>query len=488
MSQFEIGPETSEFSWWGYPHPPSQDSPIDHVSRATYDDDMIPRTPTEAQSTHPADSPLGASDGIEPAAAFSVDRLVTDLFAPDTWKRAAFLGSRFPIGLAWFLILVIGLSVGLATAIIFIGLLLLAALVQLVREGARLERGLIAMAGGPTIQDPYRQTSGDSPRQRWMSRLTDPATYRDAIYLLLQFPLGLVSFVVLVVSLAMTVGAMAVPVLYNRFGDGHIRFFNDDNSALFVIDRLWKALLFAAIGLALVPLLPIIVRAMSAVHFAVATLLLGRTRREEVTEAVEQRDLGLSADMTERRRIERDLHDGAQQRLVAMTMELGRAKAKLDDDPNAARELLDSAHDHAKAAMQELRDLARGIAPPLLADRGLDAALSALAARSPIPVDLSVQVNRRVAESVESVAYFVIAEAITNVAKHSRATLITVRVMDHTTRLSVSVVDNGIGGVDPTGSGVAGLADRVRSVGGDFMARNGNDGGVEILAEIPCAS
>jgi signal transduction histidine kinase len=418
---------------------------------------------------------------------------LADFFGKAFWTRTLFLATRFPLGLLWFLAFVILSSVGAATMIIGVGFLLLATLFFVFRTSARFERDMIKIFGGPTIADPYRTVPASGPPpgvgKRWRARLRDPASYRDALYLLLQFPFGLASFIVIVVGFSSTFGAMALPLFYNRMGAVELSFGSSSGGdGWFVVDRLWKALLVALIGLVLLPLLPVLVRLMSAIHFGLASLLLGPTRRTEVAEAIEQRDLGLSADMTERRRIERDLHDGAQQRLVAMTMELGRAKAKLDDDPDSARDLLDSAHDHAKAAMQELRDLARGIAPPLLSDRGLDAALSALAGRSPIPVDLVVDLNRRLAESVESAAYFVIAEASTNAIKHSGATLITVRVMDHGLRLAISVSDNGSGGVDPTGSGLVGLADRVRSVGGQFIAHDTTDGGAVITAEIPCES
>ncbi len=417
------------------------------------------------------------------------------LFGENLLAKAGFVLTRFPVGLFWFLVIVIGLSLGFGLAIVGIGIVILGGLFYAFRGGARAERLLIGSAGGPRIEQPYRlapEGAGMSTRLR--IRLGDPATYRDLLYLLLLFPIGVIAFAITTVTLTMTFGAIASPLFYNRFGSDQI-VFGDASDPWYVVDRLWEALVLAVIGFILLPLVPLMIRVLSAANFGIASFLLGPTKSTEVAQAHKQRDLGLSADMTERKRIERDLHDGAQQRLVAMTMELGRARAKMDDDPDSAKELLDSANDHAKAAMQELRDLARGISPPLLSDRGLDAALSALAARSPIPVDLTVQLDRRLPESAESTAYFVIAESMTNAIKHSKAKVITVRVMDHKSRLSVSVSDNGLGGVDPTGSGIVGLADRVRSVGGDFMARNRDGGaagggfaGVEILAEIPCGS
>ncbi|MGA8456100.1 MAG: histidine kinase, partial [Streptosporangiaceae bacterium] len=158
---------------------------------------------------------------------------------------------------------------------------------------------------------------------------------------------------------------------------------------------------------------------------------------------------------------ERDLHDGAQQRLVALAMDLGRARARFADDPEAARAIVDQAHAEAKEALIELRNLVRGVHPPVLTDRGLDAALSGLAALSPVPVAVSVDVPRRPAASIEAIAYFVVAEALTNVAKHSRAAAAQVRVRRHGDTLGIVIRDDGIGGADlaaracpgsPTGS------------------------------------
>ena len=191
----------------------------------------------------------------------------------------------------------------------------------------------------------------------------------------------------------------------------------------------------------------------------------------------------------ERRRIERDLHDGAQQRLVALAMELGRAKSKLADDVDAARELVEQAHAEAKAALKELRDLVRGVHPPVLTDRGLDAALSGLAARCTVPVDVQVDVLPvRPKPAVEAVAYFVVSEALTNVAKHSRATRATVVVEEHghPGTLHIVISDDGIGGADPHGAGLNGLADRVSGVDGRLTVESPRGGPTLISAVLPC--
>ena len=207
-----------------------------------------------------------------------------------------------------------------------------------------------------------------------------------------------------------------------------------------------------------------------------------------VTELEISRERVVDAAEAERRRIERDLHDGAQQRLVALAMELGRAKAKFGDDPEGARVLLDQAHIEAKAALTELRNLVRGVHPPILTERGLDPALSGLAALCPIPVDVHVEVPVRPKPAVEAVAYFMVAEALTNVAKHSRASHASVVVEGHgfPGSLTVLVSDDGIGGADPHGAGLSGLADRVSGVDGELSVESPSGGPTMISAVLPC--
>ena len=190
-----------------------------------------------------------------------------------------------------------------------------------------------------------------------------------------------------------------------------------------------------------------------------------------------------------RRRIERDLHDGAQQRLVAVGMDLGRALDKFDEDPDGARELVDDAHREAQRAIAELRDLVRGFAPAVLEDRGLDAALSALAARAPFPVALHVDVPDRPPASVEANAYFIVAEALTNATRHASARHAEVDVRSRDGWLRIEVVDDGAGGADPArGSGLRGLSDRAAAVDGTFTVTSPPGGGTRVVAELPCAS
>jgi signal transduction histidine kinase len=212
----------------------------------------------------------------------------------------------------------------------------------------------------------------------------------------------------------------------------------------------------------------------SALEQRVQTL---EVTRERVVDAAE----------AERRRIERDLHDGAQQRLIAVAMGLGMAREKVDADPETAMKLLDEAHREAKEAISELRDVARGIHPAVLTDRGLDAAMSALAARCPVPVDVQVSIRQRPAASIEAIAYFVVAEALTNVAKHAQANRAEVRAERAGDRLHLQVRDDGVGGADPArGTGLAGLADRVAAVDGTMTVTSPQGGPTVLSVELPC--
>jgi signal transduction histidine kinase len=222
----------------------------------------------------------------------------------------------------------------------------------------------------------------------------------------------------------------------------------------------------------------------AAVHAAIV-----HARREHRIEVLEaSRADAIDVQETELRRIERDLHDGAQARLVALGISLGMAEQKLQTDPEAVGELLAEARRGAGEALEELRDLARGIHPPILTDRGLEAAVTALTARSPVPVTLWVDVPERPAGAVESAAYFVVSEALANVIKHARAAHVDIRIEQSDGVLIAEVVDDGRGGADPSGRGLRGLGQRVRALDGILYVTSPDGGGTTLRAELPCAS
>ena len=207
-----------------------------------------------------------------------------------------------------------------------------------------------------------------------------------------------------------------------------------------------------------------------------------RTRVEDLRDA---RQRILTAADEERRRIERDLHDGAQQRLVAVTLTLRLALSRISTDPGGAAELVAKAQEEAQLAINELRELARGIHPALLNDRGLHAALEALATRAPVPVQISGVPSDRLSERVEACAYFVTAEALTNVAKYANATEAFVELSLRDGRLRLQVRDDGVGGADPSGGGLRGLRDRVDALDGHLELDSPPGGGTTLTVEIP---
>jgi signal transduction histidine kinase len=196
----------------------------------------------------------------------------------------------------------------------------------------------------------------------------------------------------------------------------------------------------------------------------------------------------LEAEQKSRRRLERDLHDGAQQRLVSLALELKLARAKIEKDPAGAGEMLDRADEGLRHAIEEVREIARGIHPAVLTDRGLAPALTGLVGRSPVPVDLDIVIEDRMPERVEAAVYFVVAEALTNVAKHAKASSVAVNVLQKNDMALVQIKDDGVGGADIRhGSGLNGLADRVAALDGQLEVDSYPGEGTVIYAEIPCA-
>jgi signal transduction histidine kinase len=209
--------------------------------------------------------------------------------------------------------------------------------------------------------------------------------------------------------------------------------------------------------------------------------------RARVDELQRSRENIIQAGLAERRQLERNLHDGAQQRLIALSLTMRMARERLDRDSEGARRLLDEAALEVSAASSELRELARGIHPAVLSDRGLPAAVGALAARMPMPVVLDEAPQARLAPLVEIAGYYVVAEALTNVAKYAEATSARVRIMNTNGSVIVEVSDDGVGGADPErGSGLRGLADRVSGLDGSLEVDSSADHGTTVRARIPC--
>jgi signal transduction histidine kinase len=244
-------------------------------------------------------------------------------------------------------------------------------------------------------------------------------------------------------------------------------------------------------GIALLAAAPWLTAAVGALDARAAQALLGPSRAEELEYRVQRlaqtRAGVVDAADAERRRLERDLHDGTQQRLVSLAMRLGMARAE-HPDAAQAQQVIAEAHEEAKAALFELRHLVRGLHPAVLEDRGLDAALSGVVARLPIPVRLTVDVPRRPPPTIEAVAYFVVSEGLTNITKHAQASQAEVFVQRANDRLHIIVSDDGVGGADPVGgTGLAGLAKRAASVDGTFEIVSPSGGPTLLTVDLPCA-
>lgn len=399
-------------------------------------------------------------------------------------RDTVYILSGFVLATIWWSLLVTLLATGLGLLVTLVGLPILAATLYIWIWIADTERLRARILLGIEIVRPYRTLTADGWLRRTWERTKDPAVYRDLVYLLLVFfPLAIATFVIAVIAWALPLACLAMPIYY-----GPDVGFELGGSRL-EIDTLPEAVGVALVGLLLLALLPWILGVLAAAHAFTVRTLLGRRSSERVAQLTRQRTEAVDAAVSERRRIERDLHDGAQQRLTALAIDLGRARAKLDTDPEGARALVEQAHEDSKQALAELRNLARGIHPAILTDRGLDAALSALAARSPIPVEISVDIGTRPPVAIESTAYFVVAEALTNATKHASATRLVVSVTHEKEGIVVEIEDNGVGGarVEPDG-GLEGLTTRVATVDGTVTVSSPPGGPTIVRAELPCAS
>jgi len=411
--------------------------------------------------------------------------LLSDLVSARTWLALIHHLVGLFLGCAAIFVVTFGLGFGAGMLVLFVGVLVLGLTLRLADWFARAERARFALLLGVRIP---AWPAGSRAGYRWglvprWRMFTERATWGEIGYALLRLPVSAVTVTVSIGVWALGLTMLALP-FYNHYLPSGGAEFGD------TVLRGSSVTVVSAIGLAVLIAAPQLTRGLAVADTAISRRLLGPPSdlAARVSELEISRERVVDAAEGERRRIERDLHDGAQQRLVALAMELGRAKAKFADDPDAARVLVDQAHAQAKEALTELRNLVRGVHPPVLTERGLDAALSGLAALCPIPVDVHVDVPVRPRSAVEAVAYFMVAEALTNVAKHSRASQAKVVVEGHgyPGTLTVMISDDGIGGADAGSPGLAGLADRVSGVDGRLSVESPSGGPTIIAAELPC--
>ena len=386
-----------------------------------------------------------------------------------------------PVAIVTFTVTVTGVSLAIGLIPAFLaGLPLFVAVGAVARGMAAFERKRMRLFLDIEIPRPLTRPHGIR------SAFTHRPTWRAIAYHVVQFPLAVITFSISVAGWGAALALVSMPWWLHQIPARRADLW------FMTIDDQGGAWLTALGGLAIGCVAVGLTIGLTSAEGALARAMLGVTAREleqRVESLQGSRARVVDAAEAERRRIERDLHDGAQQRLVALAMNLGRARARYDDDPETARRLLDEAHNDAKLALVELRDLARGLHPAVLTDRGLDAALSGLAGRSPVPVTLDIAVEPRCSPTIEAIAYFVVSEALANVAKHSgahRVYIVARRVGD---RLRLTITDDGIGGaVAHDGSGLTGLADRVGGVDGSFVVSSPVGGPTALTVELPCAS
>jgi signal transduction histidine kinase len=406
-------------------------------------------------------------------------------WASRVWKTIAHLSLDPWIAIVNVVVWSVGLSLVCAFAITVVGgAAVLAATLAVTSVLARFERRRAAELLGASIVAPAYKKGPH--RFGWIGNMvTDRARWKELAYSFVQSIIGPTLFSLMVAAWAGALALITLPL--------YIQALPGDTAHLLITDiksgrRIAAA---TAVGLALLVAAPFLTLLFGRIEAALVRSLLGTNRtaelEAEVVEVSARRSAAVDAAEAERRRIERDLHDGAQQRLVALGMTLGLAREKMDSDPEQARALMDEAHADAKAAMVELRSIARGIHPAVLDDRGLDAALSAIAAKAPVPVSINVNLPKRMGVTLEGAAYYVVAESLTNMAKHANATHASIDIGVHDGKLLVAVSDNGRGGAEvrPDG-GLAGLRDRVAALGGTLAVSSPVGGPTTVKVDMPC--
>ncbi len=417
-----------------------------------------------------------------PRAAGLLARAVRPVGSPATWLAVIHLLAGIVPGVIVLVSVLICLLVGFGTLWFFLlGLPVLAVIPWLCRQLARTERARFALLLGAHIPAPPADLGAGTGLWRRVWRFAaDSATRRQFGYALVRLPVSCAEALVVLTTWSFAVATFGLPLLgWLKYG---------------VVVPVSPVQMAGVIIVGLVVLLaaPRLTHGLAVADTAIARYLIGPGGSADMSarigELERSRARVVDAAEAERRRIERDLHDGAQQRLVALAMDLGRARARFAEDPDGARTIIDQAHAQAKEALAELRNLVRGVHPPVLTDRGLDAAISGLAALSPVPVTVRADLEPRPPAGVEAIAYFVVAEALTNVAKHSGASRASVVMARHGNVLRVLIRDDGAGGADRHGQGLAGLADRVAGVDGRLSVHSPAGGPTVIEAELPCGS
>jgi signal transduction histidine kinase len=424
----------------------------------------------------------GAGAAIRPSALTAALRAIV---SPVTWLAVVHLLAGLVVGIVTFTIAVTGLSLGIGLLAVFLlGIPVLLLTLWMCDQMARAERARFSFLLGADIAAPAPSAIAPSGWRRLSAPFLARSSWKHAGYALVRLPLSVLDVCLVTVVWSLAIALLTLPAYNAALPGGSAHLGN------FAVRDPWPLAALTLAGLLLLLAAPWLTRALAALDVSVAQALLGTGRRADLTARIGELEISRAAVVdaaeVERRRIERDLHDGAQQRLVSLAMELGRARTKFATDPAGAQAIVDQAHEQAKEALTELRNLVRGVHPPVLSDRGLDAALSGLAALSPVPVTVTVEVPVRPPAKVEAIAYFVVAEALTNIAKHSRASQASLSVSRSGDLLMLTITDDGVGGANTAGLGLSGLAARVAGVDGRLSVSSPAGGPTVIEVALPC--
>jgi signal transduction histidine kinase len=388
-----------------------------------------------------------------------------------------------------FVVWVTGVSVTASLLILVVGLLVWLGAAYAFRGTATIDRRLAAWLRREPVPGLYRSPESKGILARVRAVTVDPQTWKDFAWSVLNSIGGFVLALFAISIAVLVIGWITMPLWWWSIPDPHQQY-GTLNFGIYTVNSVGWAFVTTGIGLLVAPLSLTINHWLAAGHAALAARILGPSERQRlnarVRELASTRADVVVATNEQLERIERDLHDGAQARLVALAMDLGMAEEELSSDP-AARETVRKARDSALSALGDLRDLSRGLRPALLQDRGLATAVDDLAQRAPMPVAVTVTGEiERVPDTVQTAVYFVVAEALTNAAKHSRSGSARVSIERTDDAIEATVVDDGQGGANPEGSGLAGLRKRVRALDGRLDVISPPGGPTVVRAEIPC--
>ena len=407
-------------------------------------------------------------------------------------RDAAFLLLSGPLSLLAFCVIVPLTTLGVVTTIIWVGLLVL--IIDLSIAGGFANIARLAMArvdGREPVPGRYLESEpGASVHRRLFRRLRDPQRWMDLLWAVIYFPVSLITWIISVVWLALAVAGLLAPIAdiildlvldptmgQQRQGLAHLLGLQPE--------LLWDIGFNLTCGIVFSLIAPFVLRGLAAMQTGLSRAML--SWRSEVSRLQTSRAAVQRAEADTRRRLERDIHDGPQQRLVRLRMDLARAHRQAEKDPAAASAIIQGAMEQTQQTLDELRQLSRGIAPPVLIDRGLAAAITEAATRSSVPVTVSTELPD-LPDHVSQAAYFVVSEALANLNKHSGATAagVDARVVDGA--LLVRISDNGIGGASTAkGHGLAGLVERLNGVDGRLTITSPTGGPTTLEARIPCA-